>query len=321
MWKQFVNDYLSFTYKERNGIFILLALVALCIFVPFLYSGLISKKQYDTHKLDSQIAQLQLLRTDSINNKKKSSENYDDNDLATYAAPSEKNYYPKQPAEVFYFDPNSATPAEWRRLGIKDKTIVTIQKYLSKGGRFYKPEDISKIWGLHDDDVKRLLPYVKIIQKTDYAKNENATNVERTATYLPKLNKQVDINVADTTALIALPGIGSKLAQRIINFRNKLGGFYSIEQVAETFGLPDSTYQKIKPKLSLSNTFIKKININTATLDDLKAHPYIRYAIANAIIQYRNQHGNFSSISDIKKIMLVTEDVYKKIEAYITVSE
>ena len=119
--------------------------------------------------------------------------------------------------------------------------------------------------------------------------------------------------------LLLCPGIGSKLANRIITFREKLGGFYKVEQVAETFALPDSTFQKIKDKLIITNNEVKKLNINTAGLDELKIHPYIMYIIANAIVQYRNQHGNFSAISDIKKIMIITDDIYIKLSPYLTV--
>ena len=70
--------------------------------------------------------------------------------------------------------------------------------------------------------------------------------------------------------------------------------------------------------LALSSASVKKVNINTATLEELKAHPYIRYAIANAIVQYRVQHGNYSSVEEIKKIMVVTDDVYKKVSPYLT---
>ncbi len=80
-------------------------------------------------------------------------------------------------------------------------------------------------------------------------------------------NISIDINEADTTAFIALPGIGSKLAQRIINFRTKLGGFYSIDQVRETFGLPDSTFRKIQKQLTYHNSTIQKININALTIE------------------------------------------------------
>ena len=134
------------------------------------------------------------------------------------------------------------------------------------------------------------------------------------STYTPPL---IDINLADTSAFIALPGIGSKLSQRIISFRDKLGGFYKIDQLAETFGLADSTFQKIKPRLLLDNPVVKQLNINLASADELKSHPYLRYALANAIVQYRSQHGNFAAVSDLKKIMLITDDIYNKMVPYL----
>jgi competence ComEA-like helix-hairpin-helix protein len=130
--------------------------------------------------------------------------------------------------------------------------------------------------------------------------------------------KLIAINESDSTAWIALPGIGSKLSQRIINFRNKLGGFYTIEQVGETFGLPDSTFQIIKPLLRLSGE-VKKINLNSATIEELKSHPYIRYQLANALVQYKLQHGDYKTVEDIKRIMIVTDELFNKVSPYLTV--
>ncbi len=129
---------------------------------------------------------------------------------------------------------------------------------------FIKPEDIKKIWGINEELADKLIPYIRI-EKKEYAAIEKPVYEKKTYTA-----SIIDINTADTTAFIALPGIGSKLAQRIVTFRDKLGGFYKIEQVGETFGLADSTFQKIKPRLVLNNSFVKQININTATLMNLK---------------------------------------------------
>src|SRR4029077_11188899 len=126
-------------------------------------------------------------------------------------------------------------------------------------------------------------------------------------------------NSADTNQLIALPGIGHTLAGRIVNFREKLGGFYSVKQVGETFGIADSVFQKIKPFLVLNETGLKKIPVNTAGIDELKIHPYIRYKLATAIISYRNEHGPFSSIEDLRKIMVITEEIYQKLAPYIII--
>lgn len=130
--------------------------------------------------------------------------------------------------------------------------------------------------------------------------------------------KSIDINKADTTVFISLPGIGSRLASRIVNYREKLGGFISVEQVGETFGLPDSTFEKIKPWLTVSSTAVQKININRATPEQLKT-PYINFNLANIIYQYRLQHGLYKSLADLKKIMLIDEVLFNKITPYLTV--
>jgi competence ComEA-like helix-hairpin-helix protein len=164
-----------------------------------------------------------------------------------------------------------------------------------------------------------LLPYIRIEKKS--VDGYNTSKYQETYEPYEKPRNSiadVDINEADTAAFIALPGIGSKLANRIVAFREKLGGFYSVDQVAETFALPDSAFQKIKSKLVISNKEVKKLNINLATIDELKAHPYLRYNIANAMVQYRTQHGDFSTVADIKKIMMVTDEIFNKAQPYLT---
>lgn len=314
MWKHFAADYLDFSKKERSGIIVLLSLIVFFIVIPFFYPFFIRPKQYDHSIFEKEIALLKIKQPDSSSGFAKSygSDRY-------YA--DHKSSDPKasaNPGVLFYFDPNTATTAEWKKLGVRDKTIATIEKYVTKGGRFYKPADIAKIWGLQKHEVDRLLPFVQIRSEFTAGKYEKKAFEERKPyekpVYTPVI---IEINDADTTAFIALPGIGSKLAQRIINFRDKLGGFYKIEQVGETFGLPDSTFQKIRAKLKLDKALIKQINVNTATVDEMKVHPYLRYAVANAVVQYRNQHGNFGAVEEIKKIMLITDDIYNKVVPYL----
>lgn len=314
MFKQLISSYFTFTKKERTGTIVLLVLILLFSLLPLFYPLFIKDKPGDTTSFKKEIAALKIKQQDTAAQYAKN--NFDEDNYQNYYQPSEKNYSKTFKGELFYFDPNTATVADWQRLGIREKTIATIQNYLNKGGHFYKPEDIGKIWGLHKDEIERLLPYIKIVPK----ENNYPQKTYEAKTYdNPKFTPSViDVNSADTTAFIALPGIGSKLAQRIINFRDKLGGFYKAEQVAETFGLPDSTFQKIKARLTINNTTIKQFNINTATVDEMKSHPYIRYNLANAFVQYRIQHGNYAAVTDIKKIMLVTEEMFNKIAPYIS---
>jgi len=211
------------------------------------------------------------------------------------------------------------TDEGWRELGLRDKTIQTIRNFLSKGGRFRKAEDLQKIYGLFPDEYERLMPFIRI-EALQSLKNETAEIEEkpRTRPAPPSRFTVIDINLADTSAWIALPGIGSKLASRIVNFREKLGGFYAINQVAETFGLADSTFQKIRSWLKLDQPQLRKININTATLEELKAHPYIRFTLARPIVAYRSEHGPFNRLEDLKKIAAVTEDAFQKMFPYLT---
>ena len=314
MWQQFLKDYFSFTKKERKGIIFIVCLILVIMILPLLFPYFIKEEKTDTTQFEKEIAQL---RVDS-SSKKYYSKN--DDEYQNDYTPSDKKYDSKTKAEVFLFDPNTASVSDWIRLGIREKTANTIQKYISKGGKFYKPEDIKKIWGLSPKDAERLIPYVSIKEvKKEYPPYEQKEYSEKKNYSTKNTTLKIDINLADTSQYIALPGIGSKLSKRIIAFREKLGGFYSIDQIGETYLLPDSTFQKIKPHLIVDSKAIKKININSATVDEMKAHPYIRYQIANAIFQFRQQHGNFNSVEEMKKIMIVTDDFYNKASPYLTI--
>jgi competence protein ComEA len=320
MWKRFVSPYFSFTKKERTGIVALMILILVILVLPFFFSFFISQKKYDHTQFEKEIDVLQIISADSGDTKNYYSKKDDEDNYQDYNEPSYKKYDKPAEGELFYFDPNTLDEAGWKKLGVRDKPIQTIQKYLSKGGKFKTPEDISKIWGLSPELIERITPYVKIAQASEPANKQYTPSTYEKKEYKKDIGL-IDVNLADTTAFIGLPGIGNKLANRIIAFRNKLGGFYKTDQVGETFLLPDSTFQKIRSRLVLSNSTVKQININTATIDELKAHPYIRYYIGNAIIQYRTQHGKFSSIEDIKKIALVTDDIFNKVSPYLKVSD
>ncbi len=287
--------------------------------LPFLFPFFSSQKQYDHHEFEKEIASLNIKQQDSTADY--ANRNFDETNYQSFYQPTENNDYRKQPTgELFYFDPNTLPAEGWRKLGISERTANTIQNYISKGGRFNKAADIGKIWGLSKNDVKRLLPYITIksLPVVSYSSAKTAEPYKAYETQKYAIGT-VDINEADTADFIALPGIGSKLSNRIIAFREKLGGFYKTEQVAETFALPDSTFQKIKDRLVITNNRVKKININKATPDELKTHPYIRFYIANAIVQYRKMHGDFESVDDLKKIMIITDEIFDKAAPYLTV--
>jgi competence protein ComEA len=315
-WKEFVTDYLTFTRKDRIGILVIIGLMLAVFFFPRVLQKTKGSKTGSSDT--SWIAVMKRLeQNEPVNIGHQSKQPDDDENYAYQYDRSKNNYYNQSKGVLFYFDPNTISTEGWKKLGLRDKTIHTIQNYLNKGGHFKKAEDLQRVYGLHTNEYERLAPFIKIessIKESFADKIPNESQSSKAITYFTS----VDINTADTTAFIALPGIGNKLAARIINFRDKLGGFYSVAQIGETFGLPDSTFQKIKKYLKLENTPIKKININTVTVDELKSHPYIKWNLANPIIAYRNEHGPFLKIEDIKKVIAVTDEIYNKIEPYLT---
>jgi competence ComEA-like helix-hairpin-helix protein len=307
-WQKVARDYFSFTRKDRIGILVLCGILFFVILLPrFIQPADQPGSIYEDSTL---MAAMKKLEDTSFSPRMENREN----DNETYFNQPTLRYA-KNNLHLFYFDPNTLTADEWKKLGLREKTIQTIRNFLSKGGRFKIPEDLQKVYGLHRDEYDRLAPYIRI-ENAIAQSNEKfpLENFPKSRSFI----KAVDINSADTAAFIALPGIGSKLSVRIISFREKLGGFISIEQVAETYGLQDSVFQKIKPFLKLETVPVKKINVNTATLDELKAHPYFR-TIAHPVMAYREEHGPFAAIEDLKKVMAVTDEIYNRITPYLTV--
>lgn len=129
----------------------------------------------------------------------------------------------------------------------------------------------------------------------------------------------LDINAADTALWNRLPGIGPVLSRRIVAFRERLGGFHSVVQVGETFGLADSVFVKIQPLLQLGSGSLRKIDLNHTDEKSLADHPYIDTKLARTIIRYRSIHGPFRAPEELKGIPLVDDVIYRKIEKYLVV--
>lgn len=210
---------------------------------------------------------------------------------------------------TFNFDPNTISVAQWQQLGVKEKTALSIRKYIEKGGRFRKPEDLEKIWGLSDAQKKSLKPFVLI--PTDFGRiiREKSANSKRQET--------VELNRADSAALERLPRIGPAMARRIISYRDRLGGYRSVEQLREVWGIPDSVFEAVQAYVRVDDRLVSFININEVEKEVLRIHPYFGYKIASAIVEYRNQHGNFKTLEEIQQIISIDEKTFRKILPYL----
>ncbi|MCF8238437.1 MAG: helix-hairpin-helix domain-containing protein [Saprospiraceae bacterium] len=184
------------------------------------------------------------------------------------------------------FDPNLASLEVMIASGLPRRVAHTILNYREKGGRFYKKEDLLKIYVMTDSVYRLVEPWVDIPPPPKAPERSRPRDL-------------IDINAADIEEWTWLPGIGKGYAGRICRFRSALGGFVSVDQVGETFGLPDTVFHRIRPMLTL-NTPVDGIEINQWTAEALAGHPYIRAKEARILVNYRRQHGPYRDVEGIR---------------------
>jgi competence ComEA-like helix-hairpin-helix protein len=238
-------------------------------------------------------------------------------------APDAKTTATAKPvAENFNFDPNIATEADFVKLGLSPKTAAAIANYRTKGGKFKTAADFKKIYGLPEADFTRLESFIKIAAAPTAAKplvNSPLLQPNTNAAFTRKDKNpflKVDINAATAEEWQQLPNIGAGYANRIITYREKLGGFLRPDQLKEVWALPDSVYKKVLPQLTLGTATLRKLKINTLAAADLKNHPYAGWKVANLIVSYREQHGKYKQASELRQALTAMPEAFDKIAPY-----
>jgi DNA uptake protein ComE-like DNA-binding protein len=132
-------------------------------------------------------------------------------------------------------------------------------------------------------------------------------------------SREVELNTADTIELRGLPAIGPWLARKIVEYRERLGGFYYPDQLLEVYRLTPGKLDTIWPYLRIDTTAVRKVDINRIPVDDLLKHPYLSRSQAKGLIAYREKHGPFNSLSDLKKCLLIDDKTFEKMHIYIEV--
>lgn len=256
---------------------------------------------------------------------------------ATPAGAIDSAYVPKQPisspngqpqsqyfrvaprkVERFAFDPNTADSTELLRLGLQDWQVRNIYKYRAAGGVYRRPQDFARLYGLTQKQYRELEPYIRI--SSDYAPaadlfpREKSAPRDTTRRYPAKLKatERIDLNLADTSELVRVPGVGSYFARQIVHYRQRLGGFYHVRQLLEIEDFP----REAIPYFELSD-HIQKININSLKLNELKRHPYINYYQAKAIMDYRRLRGPLSSLNDLRLLKDFTPEDIDRLNHYV----
>ena len=230
------------------------------------------------------------------------------------------------PVSLAVFDPNKADSVELSRLGLPSYVVRNILKYRRKGGRFSTVESFSRIYGLKREQFELLKPYIRIA-KLEASESSVAVS-KRIDTVVPRKRVEkrlleripkyaegtlVDVNIADTTELKKIPGIGSGIAKAIVAYRSRLGGFYSLGQLAEIEYITPSLMKWFKLETPVSPS----LKVNEAGLETLRAHPYINFYQAKVMMEHRRKKGKIKSLSQLSLYEEFTEKDLERLSAYL----
>ncbi|MGC9151716.1 MAG: ComEA family DNA-binding protein [Microbacter sp.] len=213
---------------------------------------------------------------------------------------------------LFLFNPNELDSAGFIKLGLKPYMASNILKYRAKGGKFRKPEDFAKVWGVTPEMFGKLLPYITIPAEPAEAPQNHV--------YAGIVKKDVvlELNSADTTQLQQIRGIGRGYARRIVAYRNRLGGFVSVSQLNEIWGMTPDLFAQIAPHFTVNAHSISKILVNRASVERLMSHPYLNFSKAKAIYDLRRSKGKLSNCDQLKSLPEMDAASVAKIQPYLS---
>ena len=223
------------------------------------------------------------------------------------------NYYSKKKkykAPVSKFNPNNYSLSDWMNLGLSEKQSVVVLKFTSRG--IYSEQDLKRIFVI--PDVLFELIRDSVVYPERFQNSPNQESFKKQAKQITLIN----LNTADTTEFMKIYGIGAFYAKQIIRYREKLGGFFKKEQLFEVWKMTTDAYDKIKDHVFISEKDVKRININSVTIEELKVHPYLKWNQANSIVKMRMQRNGFKNIEEIKESVLIDSETYEKLFPYLS---
>ncbi|MGE4289459.1 MAG: ComEA family DNA-binding protein [Salinivirgaceae bacterium] len=301
--KRFIKSWFSLSTREIRGASVLIVLILLALMAPYGYNLLIDKPTVNHTEFIETIDKLILVKSKTPVPNKSSS--------ATY----------------FSFDPNTVGFNDLLKLGFSEKQARTLVNYRNAGGKFYKNDDLKKVYGISEAFYMQLKPYVAIASieineetKSDNLKvdDKNAFSSDAAKNYSSEnLDLKIELNTATSADLIRIPGIGPVYAKRIVSYRDNLGGFYSSSQLAEVYGLSDSLLVKINKFLFVDTSAIKPINLNTIDFRSLNNHPYINYVHTKNIFKYKELMDTIIDSDELLRNHLIDSISYYKLKPYL----
>lgn len=299
--KTFLFEFFHFNQQERNGIFVLCILITILVVVrismPYFMSG------------DGSVQLISVPIQPGL-----VTQNIPEQTAPVKTGQKERNISGRR----FVFNPNTVTSADAQKLGFPEKLAATLINFRNKGGKFYKPEDLKKLYGLSPKLYEQIESYI-LIPNTKNSYRHDSVYATTTRAYEKKVDAKamVEINAADSSSLVFLRGIGPGFTKRIIKYRTMLGGFHSLNQLKEVYGMTDSTLALLSSQIQLNANSITKIPINSIDFNSLRRHPYFNSQSAQAVINYRNKHGKLTE-EDMKGLGIFSDEKLKLVLPYLS---
>ncbi len=219
---------------------------------------------------------------------------------------------------IFPFNPNFITDYKGYKLGLSVAEIDRLHHFRNQNNYVNSPEDFQKVTKVSDELLNKISPYFKF---PDWVTNKASRTSEKFHKFLPKEKLaiiQKDINAATREDLIAVYGIGDKLADKILSEKEKVGGFVSMEQFQFMWGISPEASEDLQKRFFVKNTLgIKKIAINDLSMKELAKFPYFNYALAKEIVVFRSMNNGINDIADLTKIKGMPNEKIKIIALYL----
>ncbi len=303
-----IKDFFTVPFSQRRGYFLFGIILILIIIAPALYKTFIYQPQVinlekDRKEIEAFLSSIRY-KTETQQNPYRQKPKYVNLDHPEFSAASSK-------LTPFKFNPNNLPADKWLEMGFSKKQVQSIKKFEQKGGRFYTKQDVKKLWVISAEEYSIIEPYIQLPDSLSDRRNYERENET-------KAIQIVELNSADTTLLKTLPGIGSAFARRIFNYKSKLGGFHSKQQLLEVKGMDSARYAGIEKYVDINPWLIRKININTTDFNSLSSHPYISNNVAISLINYRNRHGQYSAIEEVMESELIDSELFRRLAPYLS---
>ncbi|KAF0238735.1 MAG: DNA uptake protein and related DNA-binding [Prolixibacteraceae bacterium] len=307
--KRFWKAYNEYSKSDRNAILILGFLILISVAATVVVKNIQPKSKYNYSDFEELITQWENQKIDEEGKK------------------------------LFAFNPNTINSETLDSLDLPENIKRNILNYRKAGGKFYKPGQVRKIYGMNDSIFDIIEEYIVIsvppenmnqeknkanehiadisTQFKQGGKNVTDARKEPTVSALPDF-APIELNSADSADLVKLYGIGTVFAKRILKYRDLLGGFYSVSQLLEVYNFPEETFQKIENNILVDTLLLKKIRLNFAEYPDLIRHPYLDQKQVNAILKFREKNGSFYELEQVTSNGLVDSGTFLKLRPYLT---